>query len=264
MPSRWSSGSSVPHFPDDLKGVWSKIDRACEHLESYEDVLPDFRKSQPYSWASETDLDTGDKVWRVRGQPTAPPFHWNVIIGDCLYNFRSALDHLAWQLVLVNGSTPTRSTAFPLFDSPSAWKQLSPSRLRGMDNKAIALIQQTQPCFGSNPYRNQILSWLDGLHNVDKHRHFNLTIAGTMGGMWIPGLPVSAVDEVFIHEGLIKDDTELARVPQKYADVEFTPPIDIAFGDGTPAAGESIFSLLIGIREVLSNHVVPPFLPLFP
>ena len=244
--------------------MWSKIDRACEHLETYEDALPDFRKGQPCSWASETDLDTDDKVWRVMGQPKTPPYHWNVIIGDCLYNFRSALDHLAWQLVLVNGNTPTRSTAFPLFDSPSAWAQFSPSRLKGMDGKAIALIQQNQPCFGTNPYRNQILGWLDGLHNVDKHRHFNLTIAGTMGGFWIPGLPVQAVAEVFIHEGPIEDGTELARVPQKYAHVDFAPATDVAFGDGTPAAGEGIFSLLIGIREILSNHVLPQFYTFFP
>ena len=264
MVSRWSLNTGLPKVPDALQGVWSKIDRAYEHLETYEDLLPDFRKSQPCSWASEIDPDTNDKVWRVTGHPTAPPFHWNVVIGDCHYNFRSSLDHLAWQLVLIHGNTPTRSTAFPLFQTPSDWKRFSPARLKGIGSKAVALIEQTQPCFGSNTYRNKILGWLDGLHNVDKHRHFNLTIAGTMGGFWHPGLPVRASTEVFIHEGPVENGTELARVPEKYAYVEFTPALDIAFGNGTSAAGEGILGLLIGIREVLARIILPQFYAFFP
>jgi hypothetical protein len=243
-----------------LQGTWLKIDRACEHLEAFEDALPDFRKRDPCHWADETDPNTGDKIWRVQGRPLDPPVEWNVIIGDALYNFRSALDHLAWQLVLANGNTPTRHTAFPICTSASLYAQSSPRKVKRMSKTAIALIEETQPCFGRNPHRNKLLAWLDGLHNVDKHRHLNLTVAATIGGLWFPGLPVVAHEEVFIYEGPVEDGTELARVPQKYAYVQFAPATDVAFGDGTPASGESVFAVLIGIRELLiSLGVVSQF-----
>lgn len=254
-PSRHSYKPGAPQTPAALQGVWLKIDRACEHLEAFEDALPDFRRLQPCDVACEHDVDTGDKVWRVRGKPLQPPFEWNAIVGDALYNFRSALDHLAWQLVLVNGNQPTRRTAFPIFDDPDLYKRSKPSKLKGMSDEAKALIEQTQPCFGRNPHRNKVLTWLEALHNVDKHRHLNLTVAATIGGLWSPGLPVTAPEETFIYEGPIQEKTELARVPEKYAYVEFRPALDVAFGDGTPAAGQSVLYVLIAIRELLDPLV---------
>lgn len=39
--------------------------------------------------------------------------HFSLLVGDCLHNLRSSLDHLAWQLVRCDGATPSRRTAFP-------------------------------------------------------------------------------------------------------------------------------------------------------
>jgi hypothetical protein len=257
--------TSLHHLPVALHGVRLKVDRACEHLEAYEDALPGFRKSQPCRCADESDPDTGDKVWRVQGQPIPPPFHWNAIVGDCLHNFRSALDHLAWQLVLANNNTPTRSTAFPLCDSTVKWQSRSTQdKLNGIDPAAVALIKETQPCFGWNRHRNETLLKLENLDIADKHRHLNLTVTATSGGWWLPGLPITAPDEVFIYEGPVDEHKELARVPQKYSYVQFAPVFDIAFGTGTPAVGEIVLMVLISIREVLAAHVLPPFYPFIP
>src|SRR5881398_727199 len=93
-----------------LDSVRLKIARAREHYESYKDYLGEFLRSQPYAFRSELDPQSGEKVWRVHGKPKEPPPRLSLIAGDSLQNFRSALDHLAWQLVLINGCEPSCST----------------------------------------------------------------------------------------------------------------------------------------------------------
>jgi len=46
------------------------------------------------------------------------PFDALAAAGDIVHNLRSALDHLAFQLVLAGGHTPTTETAFPVGKSP--------------------------------------------------------------------------------------------------------------------------------------------------
>ena len=61
---------------------------------------------------AESDPNTGDQVFKFRVR--APiPVDLSLVIGDAVHNLRSALDHLAWQLVLANGQTPTTQTAYP-------------------------------------------------------------------------------------------------------------------------------------------------------
>jgi hypothetical protein len=43
-----------------------------------------------------------------------PPLRLGVMFGDCVQNLRSALDHLAWQVTLLDGGTPGDSTQFPI------------------------------------------------------------------------------------------------------------------------------------------------------
>ncbi len=85
-----------------LDGVALKYTRAQEHLKAIQDSIKEFAKSDPYSVATEFDPDTGDKIWRVVGEPKIPPRRISVVIGDCLTNFRASLDYLAWQLVLTD------------------------------------------------------------------------------------------------------------------------------------------------------------------
>jgi hypothetical protein len=38
------------------------------------------------------------------------------IAGDVFHNLRTALDHVAWQFVLLEGGTPNETTTFPLLE----------------------------------------------------------------------------------------------------------------------------------------------------
>lgn len=66
----------------------------------------------PYQ--SEGAFDANTSEWVVRFCVLeAPPLKWGVLIGDVVHNLRSALDHLAWQLVLRNGGESSWRTQFP-------------------------------------------------------------------------------------------------------------------------------------------------------
>lgn len=112
---------------------------------------------------------------------------WGVIFGDAIHNLRSALDHLVWQLVLLNGKTPSGANQFPICDTganywSAGWKdgKKTPStrewRLEGVSDAHKALIDEMQPYRTRVPPRTtRALSALRDLSNYDKHRLVHLT-----------------------------------------------------------------------------------------
>lgn len=236
----------------DLSGAVLKWLRGREHLKAVEDSIQVYGKANPCTIVSEVEPDTGEKLWRVEGEPLAPPQLLNPFIGDTLYNYRSALDHLAWQLVIEAGiTTPGPKTAFPICDDVHKFKSQSPISLAGMSKPMKAAIKGLQPCYRRHTYRDPILWSLEILGNIDKHRHFNLTLSASDGGFWMPGLPLGAARSVFVYSGPVKDGTILARVPREYMNVDFYPALGIAFDQGGPTTREVLF----GINEVVAGII---------
>lgn len=246
-----------------LFGPKLKIARAHEHLKALEREIQAFARSRPCAVVSDFDPKTGEKFWRVQGDPAPPPVTLSPIIGDALYNFRSALDHLVWQLIEANGETPSEQSAFPISKTAESFKRYGRPKIKGMTPTAQTAIERYQPYHGVNPYREERLLWLDRLCNIDKHRHLNLTTAATEGGLWSRGLPIATPSPYFIHEGAVQNGTELARVPGEHTDVEFYPAIGVAFGQGSPAAGVSVREVLASIGVIVEG-IVNSFSKFFP
>ena len=54
-------------------------------------------------------------------------------LGDFVYNLRSGLDQLAWQLCLSAGGDPGRDTMFPIYEKEDAKsEELFQKRVKGM------------------------------------------------------------------------------------------------------------------------------------
>lgn len=102
---------------DRLGGVHAKLDRARAHLEAFEAAFRGWVDSQADDFA--VHLDYSAQRLRLDYPPPSrrTADAWSAIAGDAIHNARSALDHLAWQLVLANGGTPGRPTSFPLLSS---------------------------------------------------------------------------------------------------------------------------------------------------
>src|SRR5262245_38750186 len=110
-----------------LDGVWAKLARAEEHLITLADEIKAFitRDPQPFGLSvPQFDPVTGWYiVYAIVDED--PPERLGVILGDVLHNTRSALDHLVWQLVILNRGTPkggARGNAFPAARTEDAWR----------------------------------------------------------------------------------------------------------------------------------------------
>jgi hypothetical protein len=91
-----------------------------------------------------------------------------VVAGEVLQNLRSALDHLAYQLVLVGagGPVPLRHVYFPIADSSQKYQEIKNNHLRGVRDEAMRAIDAVKPYRGGT----DALWRLHKLNNIDKHR----------------------------------------------------------------------------------------------
>jgi len=111
-----------------------------------------------------------DGVYRVRfAQADTPPADLALPLGDMLGNLRAALDYLVWQLVLVNGGTPTTRSAFPVIRKAAAWPSVPVDRLAGVAADWVAVIEALQP-YHSDSEAGSVLDFLDQTNNINKHR----------------------------------------------------------------------------------------------
>jgi|SRR5580704_486461 hypothetical protein len=143
---------------------------------------------KPYEISGDFRLNSREYVFKGKLlKPLDDLLLWGVMFGDAIHNLRSALDHLVWQLVLVNKKRPSGSNQFPICDTganywSAGWKdgKKTPStrerRLEGVSDAHKALIDEAQPYRARvPPSAIHALSALRDLSNYDKHRLVHLT-----------------------------------------------------------------------------------------
>jgi hypothetical protein len=163
---------SAPTSADRLRGIQAKTERAKQHIADLERAVRAFRDSKPYEIGTERDPKTGYLIYQVVRADEAP-LQLSLIAGDAIQNLRTALDHLAHQLVLANGNMPTNQTYFPICKSAEEYKAQSPRKVKGMSQAAIDLINAANPYLGGN----DLLWAIHSLNNIDKHNL--LLVVGT-------------------------------------------------------------------------------------
>jgi hypothetical protein len=156
-----------------LEGVRLKLTRAEEHLVMLDSQIFAFLQDEPYTVSYERKPDGSEHVYKVHVAERMPA-DFGVIVGDCLQNMRSALDHLVWQLAIRSGKrteTPARQTAFPVCDTRDAF------RAKGTKNKVADLtaedrarIESLQPFQAGVNARNHWLWHLNELSRIDRHQ----------------------------------------------------------------------------------------------
>jgi len=110
-------------------------------------------------------------VYKITKVPWIDPA-WSAIFGQGIYNIRSALDHLAWQLVLLDGQEPTRATQFPLLDAnrDKNGHKVPVDIAPGIKRPDIlAAVESMQPYHGGGKWGDQ-LGVVAELAAIDKHR----------------------------------------------------------------------------------------------
>ncbi|MBA5865836.1 MAG: hypothetical protein GDA67_03955 [Nitrospira sp. CR1.3] len=151
---------------DRLELISVKVDRAKEHLATISADLRAYLDSKPYAVGAKRAPDTRRLIYSVAGvRPT--PLRISAVLGDAIHNLRSALDHLAYQLVWVgSGKKPSSHVYFPIADDRARYIEQRRQQLKGATPTAIATLDALMPYKGGN----DALWRLHKLNNVDKHR----------------------------------------------------------------------------------------------
>jgi hypothetical protein len=166
-----------------LDGVNEKIERARVHQRDLAQRLIAVLGPDEQSFVLDQEPADGRYALRVSGVPTVDP-EWRTIIGDCLFNLRSALDHLASQLVILDGGTPTSATTFRIRKTPLVQKgqpvpmQLDPAIAR---QDILDVLEKVQPYADTgqppdDPGFNPLWS-LHRLNIIDKHRQLLVVVS---------------------------------------------------------------------------------------
>jgi len=161
------------------------MDRAKEHRDLLDRFIRDtfsFETNRPRLGIT-FNADSGQHVLYVSHVPDLDLFlkRAGLCLGDIMHNFRSALDHLTYQLALWNTgghvSRPKR-VQFPILDDPAHFQSARGDALRDVHPDHQAIIERFQPyrriaeglAIGPHFHSFAVLRDLD---NADKVRFLN-------------------------------------------------------------------------------------------
>jgi hypothetical protein len=243
----------VAKTPPQLDSVLEKIRRANKQAKDLEVEIGEFAVSSAHQVVAEKDPDGTEHRWRVHFNPKPDSVRWGVLLGEILHDLRSALNHLAWQLVLVNGRTPNRRTEFPIFKDRYRFVKDAPAKTRGMSPSVLTKIESLQSYnSGRDKAESNALWLLHELNAQDKHRLVLPLVLGLAEST--VGVPAGYDFEVsdFVEDGAVAltiwPPSPMPKVDMK-ADMTFEIGIEV---------GERKFRLVQVLNEA-SNDVDSAF-----
>jgi hypothetical protein len=246
----------------DFTGVQEKFGRALHHYDVLNRKLRDFRDAYPYALTVESNKQRTEHIVKI-GHLEPPPIVFSLIAGDCLFNLRSALDHLV--CALWQGDVDTDRPEYPIVrDRDRYWQvddrgethQRSPRfNLRKVPEYERARIDEMQPC-NRVPGFHMIANGLVILHDlqkIDKHRRLNPVHASWQsavveaGCFWYPTA------------GPLKSDAEVGRYicrePQPEVNMDGRIAIEVAieYGGRFPGLRLTLWTCLRVTQMVLTR-----------
>lgn len=128
---------------------------------------------EAYSVVKNGDLKTGVYDFRLRLGKEPPLTQWALLIGDCIHNARSALDHLFWALVLRrhSGKEPPGAfkAGFPVYRDPARFLKKKAEIENFVGPDALAVLEWLQPFNTETPLLDAF-AFLHKYDIIDKHR----------------------------------------------------------------------------------------------
>jgi hypothetical protein len=167
-----------------------KLVRAQEHFEQFRSGVGRYTDGNPYTLERVRRPrcpEHGGACIRYRLKLTSqPPPELSVVLGDVLFNLRSALDHLAVAIAprnrRWNASFPIERVEFweekddeLIIPNADAWGRFC-SDVKGMPPEAIQHLKEFQPL--GDEGETHPLHLLSRLENADKHRELVLLTSG--------------------------------------------------------------------------------------
>ena len=126
----------MPTIEERLAQITPKVERAKKHVGDVNTEILSFIKTNPYTVATKRDPQTRNLIYYV-GDVQPVPATVALMAGDAIQNMMSALDHLAYQLVLAgtNDNPPKPNWIyFPIADDAAKYEA---KKLRQIENSNV-------------------------------------------------------------------------------------------------------------------------------
>jgi hypothetical protein len=150
-----------------MQQILVKVARADRHIEELQQAITAFFDTKPFVVGARRDPETR-KPFHYVASAQSPPATLSAIAGDTIQNLRSALDHLAYQLVVVGTGKlgPFEHVYFPIHNDAASYAAKKAAQVKGMRSEAVKAIDALGPYRGGD----DTLWRLHKLNQVDKHR----------------------------------------------------------------------------------------------
>jgi hypothetical protein len=223
--------------------------------------------TRPYSKTGEFNPQTGEHIVWI--EPVGvPPQDIPLVAGDCLFNLRCVLDHLAYSLAITHTGEPlppemAKSSQFPIFNDPIRYRQQRKTYIGGIHPDAQAIIDGLQPHVAGKDSMSHPLSVLAELNNIDKHRSLHLTLTSQVN-TGLPFIPGTYIQYIHVtNAGPLKGKTEVARYKALTLDRSMAVNMDLLFAfdvtfASSPIEALSVFGTCRGIRRWIISDVCDP------
>jgi hypothetical protein len=234
-----------------LDGAFERVNRAQEHFAELQHYISIFGQFQLDTSAIHFDPNPPYEV-KVFAPVSfsSPSAIVSVVLGELIYNLRSALDYLIFELARHDSRVIQHGTQFPIDDKPKKFAEHIPTRLKGLSGAHIAAIERLQPYNGCN--------WtklLRDLSNPDKHREltargasFSVTVMGP-GAMLPGGGNCRTIRKAQRPDG-IEMEVELVGTIQIIIPVGTHPTLGV-FGDAIEIVTDRLISEVRNLLEAL-------------
>ena len=235
-----------------------------------------FKTHEQPAFGAEPEGETGSlapgsefsfRIFVQRGNYPDLPDSFSARFGDAIHNYRSALDHLAWQLVC-HGSMPPPTLSehaqnriqFPCYAAEATFKKQLSRRLPGVVTTATDFVHACH-AYNRGKATNYVLLSLASLSNDDKHRTLHAFVSALAGIQhkhvftrcepveFIPP-PVPPKLEPGAEIGIFR---VRVTAPDPKVDVGFSPKLYVVLDDGRP-----MLHLLSQIRRLVELTLNAP------
>jgi hypothetical protein len=272
-----------------------KVRRALAHLQELQRKCGHWAQVQPKLSPCRVVPDpNGAGYSLVKATMPAPPVEeFSTVVGDCVQNLRSSLDHLVFALA-EKYSGPlseedARTCQFPIvgddskkgqagFGSNTFRDQALARDIKRVSPQAQTIIERLQPYKLAAAYRTHRLWGLSVLSNIDKHRFIHVVswYSKMMGitptrGLTPEDFPHGAMGvKIEVYDRLVEGETVIARLPDGFLNilerdeqmnVKIEAGLMVAFNDGD-MRGKEVVSELGEIYNYITGTVFQILLPL--
>ncbi len=163
-----------------LDGAYERVIRAGVHLrdlnrrvnilgERISDSIVVYQQPRTFL------LPNGERVEAFSNELSVPvritPGIISILVGEIIYNLRSALDYLIYELARLDSGEVQDDTQFIIEDCEKDFRRRRQSKLKGISYEHVAIIERLQPFNGCD-----WIQILRDLSNPDKHRKLSETV----------------------------------------------------------------------------------------